>query len=136
LALWSGFDIAVFEFAGFSDMVKLAIYPALGSCLLFGMAIGFAQLFARDRATQNQDPETLAKDRKRGERRYRILMVICAFLLLACITVVPEPWQWFLVAILATLIGMPLAEMFLIPWVPDRRVRDVLAMAIRFIPAL
>jgi hypothetical protein len=31
---------------------------------------------------------------------------------------------------------MPLAEMVLIPWVPDRRVRDALAMAIIFIPAL
>jgi hypothetical protein len=76
-------------------MVKLAIYPALGSFLLLVMAIGFAQLFSRDRATQNQDPETLAKNRKRGERRYRILMAIRALLLLACITLVPEPWQWF-----------------------------------------
>ena len=70
LGFWSAFDIAILEFADFTDAVKLALYPALGSFLLLFMALGIAQMLDRDPPPVKLDAETAAKLRRQMSAKW------------------------------------------------------------------
>ena len=137
LGFWSAFDIAILEFADFTDAVKLALYPALGSFLLLFMALGIAQMFDRDPPPVKLDAETAAKLRRQAARRHRVLLLSCALLLLVAVTMIPEPINWLFVAIFAAVLGMPVAEKVLPKtWVPDRKIRPLVIIVLLFAPGM
>jgi len=99
--------------------------------------LGLAVLFDHDLPPVKRDTEALAKVRRQGERRYRILALISAFLLLVALTFGPEPGKWFLIAVFAAVLGIPVADK-LVPqsWIADRRLRTFLIIGMLLGPGM
>ena len=132
---WGTFQVNVLEFISFTDIAKLAVYPLVISfvSLFVGGLIG--QLFIMPHLPPGGGASSPLG--QAGIKSWRWLMAI--ILIIAALVWIfgSEPWKWFAIAGLISLLSAPLTHIDkLIQVVPNPGARSIIAFIFLFLPPL
>ena len=132
---WSIVDINVMEFIGLSDVAKLALYPLVASLLLYAPGVMLSEI-----SFGHLVPVGGGQNTKIGVvalRFSRLLLALLVLFIFVVYFVIPEPFKWFVIAVLAISFSAPASHFSLaIKLVPNARARVVILQALIVLPIL
>lgn len=131
-AFWGSFRINIFEFIGFSDLVKLALYPLVMSIILYLPGFIIFQLVAGNSMPPGGGASTSIG--RFGLRHWRILVVADIFIIIVVALLIDNPVKWMIIAGLVSLLSIPLTHLdAFVTLIPNPRARSSILFLLIFV---
>ncbi|PLY57305.1 hypothetical protein HBH1_04397 [Herbaspirillum sp. BH-1] len=130
---WGAFHINVMEFAGVTDLAKLASFPLIAGLLsiLFGTAI--PEILHNPRLSPGAGASTTVG--RLGRKHWRIIVALQVLAIPLVAILGSEPYKWLFVALLIGLLSIPLSHVdFVIAVLPVPRIRHTALYLLLCIP--
>jgi hypothetical protein len=132
---WGSFQINALEYIFLADVIKLAIYPLMGSLILFLSAVAVAELSREPTRSQNEGNNTTV--RQKSFKYWRLLLGGLIVLIGWIAIYMSASYKWLFIAILFSLFSLPLSEVKeIIEVLPNARVRKTVLLLFLLLPAL
>jgi hypothetical protein len=134
-AFWGSFKINILEFVGFSDLVRLALYPLAISLILYLPGVALSQL-----ATGNSLPPGGGADTAIGRfglKHWRILVAMDIVIVLAVALFLNQPEKWIVIASIVSFLSAPLTHLdAFVALIPNPRARGSILFLLIFVLGL
>ena len=135
IGYWGAFQINVFEYISFSDVVKLAIHPLLTSLVFFLAGVASSELLLSSRLPPGGGSKTVVS--QFGFKHWRIVFAGLILIIVLVAIFAPEPGKWFVVAALLALFSTPLSHISeVIELLPNPRIRTTVLFLSLLLPAM
>ncbi len=135
IGYWGAFQINVFEYISFSDVVKLAIYPLMASLVFFLAGVAFSELVYSSRFPPGGGAKTAVG--RFGFKYWRLVFGGLISLTVLVAIFAPEPGKWFFVATSLSLFSTPLTHVSaIIELLPNPRIRSTVLFLFLLLPAM
>ncbi len=132
-AFWGTFKLNIFEFVGFADFTKLAVYPLATSFILLLAGYALSEVVRGDSFPPGGGADT--KIGRFGRKYWRPLVTMYIVLVLALATFLSNPIKWVFIAILLTFLSTLLTHLeIFISLIPNPRARASILFLLIFIP--
>jgi hypothetical protein len=135
IGYWGAFQINVFEYISFSDVVKLAIYPLMASLIFFLAGVVSSELLFSSHLPPGGGSKTGVS--KLGFKHWRLVFAALILVIVLVVICAPEPGKWFLVATFLSLFSTPLSHVSeVIELLPNPRIRATVLFLSLLLPAM
>jgi hypothetical protein len=131
---WGSFEINPLEYISLADVIKLAIYPLMGSLFLFLCAVALAELSYKP--TRSPDKGNNTKVGQKIFKYWRLLLGGQIVLIFWIITYASAAYKWLFIAVLFSAFAIPLSEVKeMIGVFPNARIRKTFLFLFLLLPA-
>lgn len=130
-AFWGSFKLNILEFVGFSDLIRLSLYPIAISLVVFVPGFALSQLAIGSSLPPGCGLNTAIG--RFGLKHWRILVTANIVLALAVALFMKQPEKWLIVAAILTFLSAPLSHLdILIGLIPNPSVRHTTLVLLIF----
>jgi hypothetical protein len=134
-AFWGSFKINILEFVGFSDLVRLALYPLAISLILYLPGIALSQLVPGSSLPPGAGGATVIG--RFGLKHWRILVAVDIVIVLAVALLVNHPEKWMMTAALVSFLSTPFTHLdVFVALIPNPRARGSILFLLIFVLGL
>jgi hypothetical protein len=131
-AFWGSFKLNILEFVGFSDLIRLALYPVVISIVMFVPGVALSKLLSGNSLPPGGASNTAL--RRFGLKHWRILVAADIVLALAVALFLKQPERWLVVAAILAFLSTPLSHLdILIGLIPNPSARHTILALLIFV---
>ncbi|MDP8227053.1 MAG: hypothetical protein P9L89_05385 [Candidatus Celaenobacter polaris] len=134
-AFWGSFKINILEFVGFSDLVRLALYPLAISLILYLPGVALSQLVTGNSLPPGGGADTAIG--RFGLKHWRFLVAIDIIIILAVALFLKRPEKWIVIPVFVSFLSTPLTHLdAFVSLIPNPRARGSILFLLIFVLGL
>lgn len=131
-AFWGSFKLNILEFVGFSDLVRLAIYPLAISLILYLPVFAFSQLVTGNFLPPGGGANSTIG--RFGLKHWRIIVAVDIIIVLAMALFLNQPEKWMAIAVFVSFLSTPLTHLdVFVALIPNPRARASILFLLIFV---